>query len=139
MTGLRYAATLFLLTAIIGGCASQIDPALEKERQVRVQKMQTRVFNTNDRILLIRGVIAAMQDLNFIIDNANIDQGIITAKRFGHYTIEMMVTIQPISDKQILIHGIARYDLKTLEDPLLYEQFFSSLQDSVNLDAHAGS
>lgn len=139
MTGLRYAATLFLLTTIISGCASQIDPALEKERQVRVQKMQTRVFNTNDRILLIRGVIAAMQDLNFIIDNANIDQGIITAKRFGHYTIEMMVTIQPISDKQILIHVIARYDLKTLEDPLLYEQFFSSLQDYVNLDAHAGS
>lgn len=139
MTGLRYAAILLLLTAIIGGCASQIDPALEKQRQLQVQRMQTRVFDTRDRKLLIRGVIAAMQDLNFIISNANIEQGVITAKRFGPYTIEMTVTVQPISDKRILVHGIARYNLRTLEDPFLYEQFFSSLQDFASLVAHAGN
>ncbi len=127
---LRYLATI-LLVSFISGCASQIDPALLKQRQLQVQRMQTRVFDTNDRTGLVRGVVAAMQDLKFIIDNADIQQGIIAAKKYSAYPIEMTVTVQPISSKQILVHGIAQYNLKPIEDPFLYEQFFSSLQEYV--------
>jgi len=130
MIAMRYLVTI-LLVSFISGCASQIDPALLKQRQLQIQRMQTRVFDTNDRSGLVRGVVAAMQDLKFIIDNADIQQGIIAAKKYGAYPIEMTVTVQPISSKQILVHGIAQYNLKPIEDPFLYEQFFSSLQEYV--------
>ena len=93
--------------------------------------MQARVFDTNNRSGLVRGVIAAMQDLSFVIDNADAQQGIIAGKKYGDYPIEMTVTVQPISSRQILVHGIAQYNLKPIEDPFLYEQFFSSLQEYV--------
>ena len=130
MITMRYLATI-LLASFISGCASQIDPALVKQRELQVQRMQTRIFDTNNRSGLVRGVIAAMQDLSFVIDNADAQQGIIAAKKYGDYLIEMTVTVQPISNRQILVHGIAQYKLKTIEDPFLYEQFFSSLQEYV--------
>ena len=130
MIAMRHLATI-LLVSLLCGCASQIDPALAKQRQLQVQRMQTRVFDTNNRSGLVRGVIAAMQDLNFVIDNADAQQGIIAAKKYGDYPIDMTVTVQPISSRQILVHGIAQYKLKPIEDPFLYEQFFSSLQEYV--------
>ena len=130
MITMRYLATI-LLVSFISGCASQIDPALVKQRELQVQRMQTRIFDTNNRSGLVRGVIAAMQDLSFVIDNADAQEGIIAAKKYGDYLIEMTVTVQPISNRQILVHGIAQYKLKTIEDPFLYEQFFSSLQEYV--------
>ena len=130
MITMRYLATI-LLASFISGCASQIDPALVKQRQLQVQRMQARVFDTNNRSGLVRGVIAAMQDLSFVIDNADAQQGIIAGKKYGDYPIEMTVTVQPISSRQVLVHGIAQYKLKPIEDPFLYEQFFSSLQEYV--------
>ena len=128
MTILRCSASISLIVALLSGCAAQIDPALEKQRQLQVQRMQTRVFDTNDRNAVVRGIVAAMQDLNFVINKVDVEQGIVTAKRFGTYPIEMTVTVQSISGKQILVHDIAQYNLKPIEDPFLYEQFFSSLQ-----------
>lgn len=130
---------ILAIMAFIGGCASQVDPAALKRHQLEVQRMQTRIFDTNDRKELVRGVIGAMQDLNFIINNADVQQGIVTAKKFGPYPIDMTVTIQPVSNRQMLVHGIAQYKLKTIEDPALYGQFFSSLQDFLPDDRTAGS
>lgn len=138
MIDARHIAAI-LLILFMGGCTPPIDPAVVKQHQLQVQRMQTRVFDTHDRKLVARGVIAALQDLGFIINNADIEQGIIAAKKFGTYPIEMTVTIQAISDKQLLVHGIAQYKLKTIEDPALYEQFFSSLRKSLPLVSRAGN
>jgi len=130
MTAPRCVAGILLLTVLLGGCAAEkVDPALEKQRQIQLQRMQTRTYDTNDKKLVIRGVIAALQDLKFVITNADVDEGIVTAKKFGAYPIDMTVSIQAISDKQMLVHGIAESNLQTIEEPLLYEQFFSSFKD----------
>jgi len=130
MTMLRSIAAI-LLIAFIGGCASEIDPAKVKQHQLEVQRMQTAVFNTHDRKSVIRGIVAALQDLKFIISEADTEQGLVTAKKYGTYPIAMTVTIQPISSRQILIHGIAQSKLKTLEDRALYEQFFTSVEKNL--------
>jgi hypothetical protein len=137
MTESRYIAAI-LFIALVSGCATPIDPAQVKLHQLQVQRMQTRVVDTNNRRSVARGVIATLQDLGFVIDNVDIEQGVIAAKKFGSYPIEMTVTIQSISDKQVLVHGIAQYNLKTIEDPVLYERFFSSLQESLPLAPRPG-
>jgi len=134
---MRYFAIL-AITAFIGGCATPVDPAAIKRHQIQVQEMQTRIYATNDRKELMRGVVAAMQDLNFIISSADAQQGVVTAKKYGPYPIDMTVTIQPVSNRQILVHSIAQYKLTTIEDPALYTQFFSSLQTFLPNQLSAG-
>ena len=138
MTGMRYFAAA-LLVFFIGGCASQIDPTVEKQRQLQIQRMQTKAFDTNDWKGVTRGVIAALQDLDFVINNLDSEQGIIVAKKFGTHPIDMTVTIQRISNEQVLVHAIARSRLKTIDDPFLYEQFFSSLQNFLPIVSGVGN
>jgi len=131
-----YCVAAVLLMTLLGGCASQIDPALVKQHEALIQRMQSRVFETGDNKVVARGVIATLQDMNFVINTADIGLGAISAKKFGDYPIEISVTIQPMSNSLILVHGNARYQLKTIEDPAIYEQLFSSLEKSVSLVAH---
>ena len=121
-----------LLAALsLFGCATPNSHILEGGSQVELRSYQSRSFDTADKVLVVRNVISTMQDLSFVIDNADAQQGIIAGKKYGDYPIEMTVTVQPISSRQILVHGIAQYNLKPIEDPFLYEQFFSSLQEYV--------
>ena len=137
MTYKRYVAAMSLIV-FLSGCASQIDPALAKQHQLQLQEMQTAVFSTSDRSLVTRSIIIAMQDLSFIINSADVEQGIVSAKKFGAYPIAMTVSIQAISNQQISVHAIAQHKLKVIEAPALYEQFFSSLQKSLSTSSRAG-
>jgi hypothetical protein len=128
MTSMRYLAAILLL-AFISGCAEQIDPAKVRQHQLEVQRMQTRVFHDYGENAITRGIIAALQDLDFVINKVETEQGLIIAKKFGTYPIEMTTKIQSISSNQISVHAIARYNLETLEDPVLYEQFFAIVKD----------
>lgn len=131
-----YCVAAVLLMTLFGGCASQIDPALVKQREALIQRMQSRVYEASDKKLVARGMISTLQDMNFVINEADAELGAISAKKFGDYPIELSVTIKPISNSLILVHGNAQYHLKTIEDPALYQQLFSSLEKSVSLVAH---
>lgn len=144
MTNKSYIAILLVIT-FFSGCAMQIDPSLEKQRQLQIQRMQTRVFDVNNsfdanmRQEITRGVVAAFQDLNFLINNLDDTKGVVEAKKYGDYPIEMTVTIQPVSDDRISVHGIAQYNKKRIDDPFLYEQFFSSLQKFLPIVSNVGN
>ena len=144
MTITRYIVILLVIT-FLSGCATQIDPSLEKQRQLQIQRMQTRVFDVNNSFdknnsqKITRGVVAAFQDLNFLINNLDVAKGVVEAKKFGDYPIEMTVTIQPVSDDRISVHGIAQYNKKRIDDPFLYEQFFSSLQKFLPIVSNVGN
>ena len=131
-----YAIPIISFIWFLGGCAPELDPALVKQQQILLERIQTREFDTDDKRMMMRGVISTFQDLSFIINNADAELGTITAKRFGEYPIEMTVAIRSISKTQMLVHGIARYNSKTIEDPATYEQFFSSLQKAILLTGH---
>jgi len=130
MTMTRAIAAI-LFASFFGGCSPPIDPALVKQHQILLQKMQTRVFDTNDKNAVARGIISTLQDLNFIIAKADTARGTISARKFGDYPIEMTVTIQPLPTTQISVHGEARYNSKIIENPATYQEFFSSLQKSL--------
>ena len=53
------------------------------EAQMKIRSVQTRTFDVKDRQLAMRGVIAALQDLGFIIERANEPLGLVTAARFA--------------------------------------------------------
>src|SRR5215210_4729333 len=71
---------------LLSGCATpQPSPDLlaPTEAQMKIRSMQTRIFDVKDRQASMRAVIAALQDLGFIIERANEPLGLVTAARFA--------------------------------------------------------
>ena len=128
-------ATLFVLA--LAGCASQNSHILEGGSQVQLRSMQTRAFDTSNKNMVVRNVIATLQDLSFVVDKADAELGIVTATKLSRYTIRITVTVRPKSESQMLVRANAQYNFIAIEDPEVYQQFFSALQKSLFLTAHS--
>ena len=85
---------LLSLLIVIGGCAT-LPPAdvTGAGTQLQTRQIQTRGYNTLDKQMTMRSVIATLQDLGFTIDQADLALGVVTATRLHEYTMRMTVTI----------------------------------------------
>jgi hypothetical protein len=88
---LIYMVLVFAALLITQGCimewGTQIqwnakNQILMSERsQVKLRSIQSRVFDTTDKIKILRGVVAAMQDLYFSIDVFDEELGVVSGKK----------------------------------------------------------
>jgi hypothetical protein len=123
-------------------CATPPEPSPEllapTEAQMKLRSFQSRTFELEDRHRAMRGVIAALQDLGFIIERANEPLGLVTAARFAepNYTdiIAVTVTVRPQDGGRMLIRVNAIYNNKPIEDPEAYQNFFATLERSLFLN-----
>ena len=126
--------TVVVLVLIQGCAAPQPSPDLlaPTDAQMKIRSLQTRSFDINDRQLAMRGVIAALQDLGFIIERANESLGLVTAARFAepnfYDVVGVTVTVRPESEGRMLIRANAIYNNKPIEDPKVYQNFFATLE-----------
>jgi len=71
------------LVCIFSGCASTANKAFKTDSsQVELRSMQTRAFDTTDKKKMLQTVISTMQDLDFVIDKADLTLGSITGSKF---------------------------------------------------------
>jgi hypothetical protein len=126
------------LIAVAQGCAApQPSPDLlaPTEAQMKIRSVQTRSFDIKDRQAAIRGVIAALQDLGFIIERANESLGLVTAARFAepnfYDVVGVTVTVRPEAEGRMTIRANAIYNNKPIEDPKVYQNFFATLERSL--------
>jgi len=137
----RIAAWKKLLLAgllLAQGCvAPQPGPDLlaPTDAQMKLRSFQSRTFEVTDRKVAMRGVIAALQDLGFIIERANEPLGLVTAARFSEpdnlSVIEVSVTIRPQTDGRMLVRANAIYNRNPVDDPKVYQNFFATLNRSL--------
>jgi len=136
---IRLAAVTLLVTWGLGGCAS---PPKEPENllapteeQMKIRNMQTRTFDVADRRVAMRGVIAALQDLGFIIERANEPLGLVTAARFAepkyYDVVGVTVTVRSLNKKQTTIRANAIFNNEPITDPEVYRNFFATLERSL--------
>ena len=123
---------------VLHGCtAPQPRPDLlaPTEAQMKIRSVQTRAFDVKDRQLAMRGVIAALQDLGFIIERANEPLGLVTAARFAepnfYDVLGVTVIVRPQAEGRMLIRANAIYNNKPIEDPKVYQNFFATLERSL--------
>ncbi len=131
-----FAACLTLIT----GCATTHDARiLGADNQVESRSMQTRSFDTSDKTIVVRNVISTLQDLSFVIDKADTDLGTVSATRlYKGNKVRMTVTARSSSTKKsTIVRANAQYNLKPIENPKIYQDFFSSLSKSLFLSANA--
>ena len=137
---LRSAALLGAVAAL--ACASPPEPEPDllapTEAQMKLRSYQSRTLEIDDRQRAMRGVIAALQDLGFIIERANEPLGLVTAARFAepNYTdiIAVTVTVRPQEGGRMLIRVNAIFNNKPIEDPEAYQNFFATLERALFLN-----
>jgi hypothetical protein len=129
------AATLVVSAA---GCQmNSRDQVLAVDRsQVQLRSVSTRAFDTSDRNLTVRNVIATLQDLNFVIDKADEALGTVSATKFDVYVMRMTVTVRPRGNRQMAVRASAQYNMVAVSDAKPYQQFFSSLEKAMFLTAN---
>jgi hypothetical protein len=69
---------LLLVAALAAGCAAGVRPA---RTQLEVRAIQTRTFDTADTKLVMKAMFNVLQDDGYVVKNAVVDLGLITAAR----------------------------------------------------------
>ena len=130
---------LLVLLAFVGlqGCATPKEQLLGAKEQVKLRSMQSRAFDTTERKKTLRTIIATMQDLGFVIDKADETLGTISGTKLDGYALRLSVSIRPKGENQIVVRANAQYNIMSVEDPIPYQNFFTSLEKAMFLTAHA--
>jgi hypothetical protein len=130
---------LFLLTS----CMTTHDRLLDMDTsQVQLRSIQSRAFDTIDKELTMRAIIATLQDLGFMLDRADYTLGVVAASKsradvlHAPGSIRITVTVRPRGEKQLLVRANAEYQLQPITDPKPYQNFFNSLEKAMFLQAH---
>lgn len=122
---------------LAAGCDSSRKQLLAADAsQVKLRSIQTRVFDTADKEKMQRTVMATLQDLGFVIDDASAVLGTVSATKLDRYALRMTVSVRPRGESQLLVRASAQYNLRAVEDPQPYQQFFDSLGKAMFLSAH---
>jgi len=134
-----------LILSIIGALAACASPSPESvlggaEAQLKNRSMQTRVFETNDKQLVLRAIIDALQDTGFMIEQADAMLGTISARKFVldrdvPRDFRMMVTVQLRDNKRVLVRANAEFHNKPVDEPVAYQNFFTTLAKALFLTA----
>ena len=128
-----------ILLAGISGCqtGSKSQVLRADESQVKLRSFQTRSFETTDKRMTLRTVIATLQDLGFVVDEADDVLGSVTATKLDGYKLRLTVIVRPRGETQLLVRANAQYKLRAIEDPQPYQDFFTALQKAMFLTAQA--
>ncbi len=128
---------IFILTMLVGCQTKSSDQLLKSDTSaVESRNIQTRAFDTTDRNKTLRTVISTLQDLGFVVDRADDVLGTVSATKLDGYALRMTITVRPRGETQLLVRGNAQYNLQAVDDPILYQDFFTSLGKSMFLTAH---
>jgi hypothetical protein len=133
----RITVSILLLLALFGGCADSTQQLLASpEDQARLRAIQSRRFETTDEQMVLRAVIATLQDLGFVIDDGNSTLGLVSATKLEGYALRVTVTVRRADEKNMVVRASAQYAYKAITDPETYQEFFKALSKSLFLEAH---
>lgn len=134
MNGWSRQALALLGLILLDGCAMTTPPNVTGGgTQLETRQIQTREYDTLDKAMTMRSVIATLQDLGFTIDQADTDLGTITATRLHQYTMRMTVTVVKKPGNRVSVRANARIGENPVVDAATYQDFFVALDKAMFL------
>ena len=125
-----------VVALLLGGCASNNAAITDGGSQVQVRQIQTREYDTLNKRDTLRSILATLQDLGFVIDNADYDLATITATKLQDYQIRMTVTVRERNTERLAVRANARFNDQLIDDPHAYQDFFAVLDKAMFLTMH---
>lgn len=102
---------------------------------VQLRAFQARQFDTSDKEMMVRAAMATLQDLGFVIDEANMLVGTVSATKLDGYALRMTISVRSLQDTSV-VRASANFNDQAVEDPIPYQRFFESLEKAVFLEAN---
>lgn len=132
------AALLVLVLLALAGCQmdSRQQVLATTNSQAAQRAISTRVFDTNDRMKVFQGVLAALQDLGFVVDRADPTLGTVSATRFGAGLVRFTVTVRPADGQRSIVRASGQLNQYDLSDPAPFQRFFEALSQALFLQAN---
>lgn len=119
---------------VLAGCATTTPTNIAGAgTQLETRQIQTRQYDTLDKAMTMRSVVATLQDLGFTIDQADTELGTITATRLHEYTMRMTVTVVQKEGDKISVRANARIGENAVTDAATYQDFFVVLDKAMFL------
>lgn len=89
---------------------------------------------TADKRGALRAAIAALQELDFVVDRADFAAGSVSGAKADQYLMRVTVTVAPSGADRMLVRALARYDVTPVLESGPYEKFFAVLGRILALD-----
>jgi hypothetical protein len=144
-TSAIFAVAAIACIAALSSCASSPERGVlsSPESQLKLRSIQSRAYETTDRQMVLRGVVATLQDLEFMIEAADAALGMVTARKLllprgtplGS-DLMLTVTVRPRGERQMLVRLNAEFNRRAVEDPEVYQNFFLALGRSLFMSGH---
>lgn len=129
--------TILLATCLaavsISGCASTPFDVAGNSQALEMRSIQTREYESLDKTMTMRAVIATLQDLGFTIDQADVGVGVITGTRLQSVDMRMTVTVVPKALERVSVRANARIGETSIAEAATYQDFFVALDKAVFL------
>jgi hypothetical protein len=108
---------------------------------LKLRSAQTRVFETGDKARVMRGVVATLQDLGFMVTGADVALGTVSGRKFTTHNgqpqeLRVTVTVRPRDERAMLVRANAEFNTRPVEDPAAYQNFFAALGRTIFLTAN---
>ena len=130
---------ILLICAILtltAGCQmnSRQQVLLTANSQAAQRAISTRYFDTGDQPAVFQGVLAALQDLGFVVDRADTALGTVSATRFGG--ARFTVTTRKGAGERTIVRASGQVNQTELTEPAAFQQFFEGLEQALFLQAN---
>jgi hypothetical protein len=128
-----------LLTASMQGCqTNSAKQAMASGSQVELRSYQTKEYEienveTMNKKVMMRAVIATLQDLGFVVEKADEMVGLVSARKLDKGFLDMTVTVLDKKTK-VVVRANAQYNLNAVEEAEPYQDFFTSLDKGLFLE-----
>lgn len=130
----RQILAIFILPMMCVSCVAPTAAITSSESQLMIREAQTREYEQVTQKQAMRASIATLQDLSFILDKVDADLGTISASKYRKGTpVKITITVREKTSMVVTIRANARYGTKTVEDPVIYQDFFTLLDKSLFL------
>lgn len=141
---MRRALLALAALGVLGACSSPAPaPALSGgESMLKLRSAQTRAFETGDRTRVMRGVVATLQDLGFMITGADAVLGTVSGRKFTTgrngpiEDLRLTVIVRLRDEGHTLVRANAEFANRPVEDPAAYQNFFNALGRTLFLAAN---
>lgn len=128
-----------LAALLVTGCAITPPDVTGAGIQLETRQIRTREYDTLDKAMTMRSVVATLQDLGFTIDQADAELGTITATRLQQYAMRMTVTVVPGEGGRVSVRANARVGETGVTDAKTCQDFFTALDKAMFLTLHGGA
>jgi hypothetical protein len=134
----------FLLVASIlfTGCqTNSAKQAMSSGSQVELRSYQVKEYqienaDTLNKKVMLRTVIATLQDLGFVVEKADELVGLVSARKLDKGVLVMSITVLERGGK-VIVRANAQFGVKAVEAPEPYQDFFASLDKGLFLEMNA--